>query len=170
MNAASGLVLDRAAAAARVEAWRAAGESVVFTNGVFDLVHRGHVASLTAARGKGDRLVVGVNDDDSVRRLKGPRRPLAPLEDRMAVLAALRAVDLVTPFAEDTPEELIRALRPVVLVKGADYKVEDVVGGAFVRSYGGRVETVDLVPGRSTSSVIERVLERYGKSGDDTTP
>lgn len=169
MSVASGLVLERAAAAAQVEAWRAAGASVVFTNGVFDLVHRGHVASLTAARGKGDRLVVGVNDDDSVRRLKGPRRPLAPLEDRMAVLAALRAVDLVTPFAEDTPEELIRALRPDVLVKGADYKVEDVAGGAFVLSYGGRVETVELVPGRSTSSVVERVLERYGRDDDATS-
>jgi len=169
VSVASGLVLERAAAAAQVEAWRAAGASVVFTNGVFDLVHRGHVASLTAARGKGDRLVVGVNDDDSVRRLKGPRRPLAPLEDRMAVLAALRAVDLVTPFAEDTPEELIRALRPDVLVKGADYKVEDVAGGAFVLSYGGRVETVELVPGRSTSSVVERVLERYGRDDDATS-
>ncbi len=162
---AHGLVLERAAAAAQVSGWRAAGESVVFTNGVFDLVHRGHVASLAAARDKGDRLVVGVNDDDSVRRLKGPSRPLAPLEDRMAVLAALRAVDLVTPFAEDTPEELIRALRPDILVKGADYRVEDVAGGAFVRSYGGRVETVELVPGRSTSSFVERVLERYGRGG-----
>jgi len=157
-----GLVLDRAAATAQVAAWRAAGETVAFTNGVFDLVHRGHVASLAAAREKGDRLVVGVNDDASVRRLKGERRPLAPLEDRMTVLAALRSVDLVTPFAEDTPEELIKALRPDVLVKGADYKVEDVAGGAFVRSYGGRVETVELVPGRSTSSLVERVLERYG--------
>ncbi len=162
----AGLVLDRAAAAAQVEQWRAAGESVVFTNGVFDLVHRGHVASLAGARAKGDRLVVGVNDDESVRRLKGPNRPLAPLEDRMGVLAALRAVDLVTQFAEDTPEELIRVLRPDVLVKGADYKVEDVAGGAFVRSYGGRVETVDLVPGRSTSSFVERVLERYARSDE----
>jgi len=170
VSAAGGLVLERAAAAEQVASWRAAGQSVVFTNGVFDLLHRGHVASLAAARARGDRLVVGVNDDASVRRLKGPHRPLAPLEDRMEVLAALRAVDLVTPFAEDTPEELIRALRPDVLVKGADYKVEDVAGGAFVRSYGGRVETVELVPGRSTSSVVERVLERYGKSGDDPTP
>ncbi len=164
-----GRVLERAAATAQVSGWRAAGETVVFTNGAFDLVHRGHVASLAAARAKGDRLVVGVNDDASVRRLKGPNRPLAPLEDRMAVLAALRAVDLVTPFAEDTPEELIRALRPDVLVKGADYKVEDVAGGAFVRSYGGRVETVELVPGRSTSSFVERVLERYGRGGSSTS-
>jgi D-beta-D-heptose 7-phosphate kinase/D-beta-D-heptose 1-phosphate adenosyltransferase len=157
--------VSRDEAVAQVERWRAAGESVVFTNGVFDLLHRGHVESLRAARAKGQRLVVGLNDDASVRRLKGPRRPPMTLEDRAAVLAALRAVDLVTAFAEDTPEELIRALRPDVLVKGADYTPEQVAGGAFVRSYGGRVETIELVPGRSTSSLDERVLERYA-AGD----
>jgi D-beta-D-heptose 7-phosphate kinase/D-beta-D-heptose 1-phosphate adenosyltransferase len=160
VNAAS--VLERDEAIARVLAWRAAGETIVFTNGVFDLLHRGHVESLATARSKGTRLVVGVNDDASVRRLKGPGRPLLPLEDRVALLAALRAVDLVTPFAEDTPEELIRALRPHVLVKGADYAADQVAGGAFVRSYGGRVEIIELVPGRSTSKLVERVLARYG--------
>ena len=154
--------VSRADAVAQVESWRADGETIVFTNGVFDLIHRGHVASLEAAKAKGKRLVVGVNDDASVQRLKGPRRPLLPLEDRAAVLAALRAVDLVTAFAEDTPEELIRALRPDVLVKGADYAPDQVAGGAFVKSYGGRVETIELVPGRSTSTLVERVIERYG--------
>ena len=162
----------RAAAVAQVERWRAAGETIVFTNGVFDLLHRGHVESLAAARAKGTRLVVGLNDDASVQRLKGAKRPLAPLEDRAAVVAALRAVDLVTPFAEDTPEELIRALKPDVLVKGADYAPDQVAGGEFVRSYGGRVETIDLVPGRSTSTLVERVLERYGSDSgpDDAHP
>ena len=154
--------VSRADAVAQVESWRADGETIVFTNGVFDLIHRGHVASLEAAKAKGKRLVVGVNDDASVQRLKGPRRPLLPLEDRAAVLAALRAVDLVVAFAEDTPEELIRALRPDVLVKGADYPPDQVAGGAFVKSYGGRVETIALVPGRSTSTLVERVIERYG--------
>lgn len=163
---------SRAEAVAQVEHWRAAGETIVFTNGVFDLLHRGHVESLAAARAKGTRLVVGVNDDASVGRLKGPRRPLTPLDDRALVLAALRAVDLVTPFAEDTPEELIKALRPDVLVKGADYAPDEVAGGAFVRSYGGRVETIHLVPGRSTSTLVERVLERYGAGAgpDDAQP
>ena len=147
----------RAEAVAQVERWRAAGETIVFTNGVFDLVHRGHVEALAGAKALGQRLVVGVNDDDSVRRLKGPRRPLAPLDDRAAVVAALRAVDLVTPFAEDTPEELIRALRPDVLVKGSDYAVGQIAGGEFVKSYGGRVETVELVPGRSTSALLEKI-------------
>ena len=164
MSGIAGLA-SREEAVAQVERWRAAGETVVFTNGVFDLLLAGHVESLRAAKSKGDRLVVGLNDDASVRRLKGPRRPLLPLEDRAAVLAALRAVDLVAPFAEDTPEELIRALRPDVLVKGADYAPDQVAGGAFVKSYGGRVETIELVPGRSTSSLVERVLERYA-AGD----
>jgi rfaE bifunctional protein nucleotidyltransferase chain/domain len=164
--------VPRAEAVAQVGRWREAGETVVFTNGVFDVLHRGHVESLAAAKAKGTRLVVGVNDDASVRRLKGARRPLVPLEDRAAVLAALRAVDLVTPFSEDTPEELIRALRPDVLVKGADYAPDQVAGGAFVRSYGGRVETIELVPGRSTSTLVERVLERYGSEAgpDDAHP
>ena len=144
-------------AATRVGAWRALGQTIVFTNGVFDLVHRGHVEALAGAKALGQRLVVGVNDDDSVRRLKGSARPLAPLEDRMIVLAALESVDLVTPFAEDTPEELIRALRPDVLVKGSDYAVGQIAGGEFVKSYGGRVETVELVPGRSTTALLEKI-------------
>jgi D-beta-D-heptose 7-phosphate kinase/D-beta-D-heptose 1-phosphate adenosyltransferase len=160
------VIATRAEAVARADAWRDAGETIVFTNGVFDLLHRGHVDSLAAARAKGGRLVVGVNDDASVTRLKGKARPLAPLADRMAVLDSLRAVDLVVPFAEDTPEELIRALRPDVLVKGADYAVDQVAGGDFVRSYGGRVETIALTPGRSTSALVERVRAAFAADAD----
>ena len=150
-------VVDRAGAARQAEAWRGSGLRVVFTNGVFDLLHRGHVDSLQAARGRGDRLVVGVNTDASVARLKGPSRPLAPLDDRLAVLAALESVDLVCAFDEDTPEDLIRAVKPDVLVKGADYAPEQVAGGDFVRSYGGRVETIELTPGRSTTALLEKI-------------
>jgi D-beta-D-heptose 7-phosphate kinase/D-beta-D-heptose 1-phosphate adenosyltransferase len=152
-------VTGRADAEARVADWRSRHQAVVFTNGVFDLLHRGHVDALIAARAKGEHLVVGVNDDASVTRLKGDARPLAPLEDRMAVLAALECVDLVTPFSEDTPEALIRVLRPDVLVKGADYSPDDIAGGDFVRSYGGRVETVALTPGRSTSALVEKIRQ-----------
>ena len=150
-------IADRAAAAARADAWRREGQRVVFTNGVFDLLHRGHVDSLAAAKSLGDRLVVGVNDDASVRRLKGAARPLTPLADRLFVLASLVVVDLVVAFAEDTPLELIQAVRPDVLVKGADYDPATVVGGDFVRSYGGRVETIALTPGRSTSALVDKI-------------
>ena len=159
-------IATRETAAQRAGAWRNAGLKVVFTNGVFDLLHRGHVDVLAAARALGDRLVVGVNDDASVGRLKGEARPLIPLEDRLAVLAALESVDLVTAFAEDTPEELIRAVRPDVLVKGADYSPDAVAGGAFVRSYGGRVETVALTPGRSTTALVEKLTARRVPQGD----
>jgi D-beta-D-heptose 7-phosphate kinase/D-beta-D-heptose 1-phosphate adenosyltransferase len=153
-------IADREKAQRVREAWHAEGHRVVFTNGVFDIVHRGHVEALAGARALGDRLVVGLNDDASVARLKGPSRPLNPLEDRAIVLAALTAVDLVVPFAEDTPEDLIHALRPDVLVKGADYAPRDIVGGAFVESYGGRVVTVPLTPGRSTSALVEKIAGR----------
>ncbi len=154
---AQGKIADRAAAAARAADWRSEGQRVVFTNGVFDLLHRGHVDSLAAAKALGDRLVVGVNDDASVQRLKGAARPLTPLADRLFVLASLVVVDLVVAFAEDTPLELIQAVRPDVLVKGADYDPATVVGGEFVRSYGGRVETIALTPGRSTSALVDKI-------------
>jgi len=150
-------IVERAAAVELADVWRSRGLAIVFTNGVFDLMHRGHVDSLAAARAMGDRLVVGVNTDASVQRLKGPARPLVPLEDRMAVLAALESVDLVTAFDDDTPEALIHALRPDVLVKGADYAPEQIAGGEFVKSYGGRVETIELTPGRSTSALVEKI-------------
>lgn len=131
---------------------------MVFTNGVFDLLHLGHVALLEAARSEGAALVVGVNSDASVHRLgKGPARPVVPEADRARVLAALAAVDCVVPFDEDTPLELIRALRPDVLVKGADYAREEIVGAADVESWGGRVVRVPLVDGRSTSELVRRL-------------
>jgi len=137
---------------------------VVFTNGVFDLLHRGHVEYLYAARALGDALVVGLNTDASARRLgKGADRPINGEEDRAFVLAGLACVDAVTLFDEDTPRELIAALVPDVLVKGGDYTVETVAGAAEVIAAGGRVEIIPLVPGRSTTSIIERTR----KGGED---
>jgi D-beta-D-heptose 7-phosphate kinase/D-beta-D-heptose 1-phosphate adenosyltransferase len=133
---------------------------VVFTNGCFDILHRGHVAYLYAARELGDVLVVGVNTDASVRRLKGAGRPVVPLDDRLYVLAGLGCVDAVTPFDEDTPRELIAALLPDVLVKGGDYEPEDVAGGPEVRDAGGRIVLIPLVEGRSTTGLIQRLRDR----------
>ena len=130
---------------------------LVFTNGVFDLLHRGHVEYLYAARALGDALVVGVNSDASVRRLKGETRPVVPLEDRLFVLAGLGCVDGVTSFEEDTPRELIAALLPDVLVKGGDYRAADVVGGREVRDAGGEVMILPFVEGRSTTRLIRRI-------------
>jgi rfaE bifunctional protein nucleotidyltransferase chain/domain len=140
-------------------AWRAAQSGqVVFTNGVFDLLHPGHVELLEAARREGDALVVGVNTDASVRRLgKGADRPLAPQEARARVLAGLTAVDCVVLFDEDTPLDLIRALAPDVLVKGADYTRERIVGADWIEARGGRVVRVPVVPGFSTTALVERL-------------
>lgn len=141
-------------AARRVQA---GGGKVVFTNGVFDLLHYGHVAYLQKARRLGDVLLVAVNSDPSVRRLKGPSRPLVPLSDRMRVLAALECVDAVTSFGEDTPERLIESVGPDVLVKGADYRTSEIVGSASVKARGGRVVRVKLTEGRSTTRLIDRI-------------
>lgn len=129
---------------------------LVFTNGCFDILHRGHVEYLAAAREMGDALVVGLNADASVCRLKGPERPVNPELDRATVLAALEAVDAVTIFHEDTPLDLISALRPDVLVKGGDYRADEVVGADEVTGAGGRVAIVPLVPGRSTTEILKR--------------
>lgn len=132
-------------------------KKIVFTNGCFDLIHRGHADYLAKSKSLGDVLIVGLNADRSVRRLKGAGRPLLPLADRQAMLAALEAVDFVVPFSDDTPIRLIRAIRPDVLVKGADYRASDIVGADVVRSYGGKVARVRLTPGRSTSGLIGRI-------------
>lgn len=141
-----------------IESWRAAGQRIVFTNCVFDLLHRGHVEYLAEARALGERLVVGVNSDASVRRLgKGAERPLVPEADRAAVVAALACVDLVVVFDDSTPEALIREVRPAVLAKGGDWAPERMVGGAFVESLGGRVVSIPLREGLSTTGLIERI-------------
>ena len=136
---------------------RARGERVVFTNGCFDLLHAGHVAYLQQASALGDRLVVAVNDDASVSRLKGPERPLTPVQQRMEVLAALAAVDYVVPFSEDTPARLIGAVVPDVLVKGGDYDPDAIAGADVVRANGGDVVVLDFVDGVSTTGIVERI-------------
>lgn len=157
-----------AEAQAKVAAWRERGLSVGFTNGCFDLLHPGHVALLTRARASCNRLIVGLNGDASVKRLKGARRPIQTEQDRAALLCALSAVDAVIIFEGDTPLELIEALRPDVLVKGADYSLDAVVGAECVRSHGGRVELVRLVPGQHTSATI-RHITRSARRGVDGT-
>jgi D-beta-D-heptose 7-phosphate kinase/D-beta-D-heptose 1-phosphate adenosyltransferase len=141
-----------------VQQWRAGGLKIAFTNGCFDLIHTGHVALLAEARAQGDRLVVGLNTDASVKRLKGEGRPINSEMARAIVLASLRSVDLVVLFDEDTPLELLKALAPDVLVKGADYTLATVVGADLVQSYGGRVHLARLVPEMSTTKTIEKIL------------
>ena len=144
-------------ARAEVARWRAGGLKVGFTNGCFDILHRGHVTYLTQARGWCDRLVVGLNSDGSVRGLKGEGRPVNNLESRALVLAGLSPVDLVVPFDDETPIKLIEAVRPDVLIKGADYTVDRVVGADLVQSYGGEVKLADIVEGHSTTAAIAKL-------------
>jgi len=138
---------------------KAEGKRVVFTNGCFDILHRGHVDYLTKAKAQGDVLIVGLNTDSSVHRLKGPDRPVVEEEDRAVVLAALSVVDYVCLFDEDTPYELIRALVPDVLVKGADWSVNDIVGKDVVEAAGGSVHTIEFLPNRSTSKIIQKIAQ-----------
>jgi D-beta-D-heptose 7-phosphate kinase/D-beta-D-heptose 1-phosphate adenosyltransferase len=140
-----------------VDAARRRGERIVMTNGCFDVLHPGHVAYLKEAASLGDRLVVAVNDDDSVRRLKGNSRPVNELQDRMAVLSGLASVDWVVGFSEDTPARLIRAVMPDILVKGGDYQPEDVAGGADVLANGGQVRILSFKDGHSSSRIIEKL-------------
>jgi D-beta-D-heptose 7-phosphate kinase/D-beta-D-heptose 1-phosphate adenosyltransferase len=150
-------ILSQQALLDAVTAARTGGARIVFTNGCFDILHAGHVAYLEEARARGDRLIVAVNDDDSVRRLKGLGRPVNPLERRQRVLAGLASVDWVTSFADDTPEALLAALRPDVLVKGGDYAADGVVGADLVRSYGGSVAVLSLVDDCSTTAIVDRI-------------
>lgn len=152
---------DRAALRRFCEESRAQGASIVFTNGVFDLFHAGHLDSLRRARSEGDLLVVGVNTDASVQRLKGPGRPILPLAQRMRLLAALEFVNAVAPFDEETPAELIATVLPDVLAKGGDYKVEEIVGHELVLGRGGRVLSLPLLPGRSSTDLIQTIKARY---------
>ncbi|MFO1358802.1 bifunctional D-glycero-beta-D-manno-heptose-7-phosphate kinase/D-glycero-beta-D-manno-heptose 1-phosphate adenylyltransferase HldE [Plasticicumulans sp.] len=150
-------VVERTALLEELAAARARGERIVMTNGCFDLLHAGHVRYLAEAAALGDRLIVAVNDDASVRRLKGSERPIHPLAARMEVLAALRAVDWVLPFTEDTPRALIAQLLPDVLVKGGDYRPEDIAGGAEVIAAGGEVIVLGFVEGHSTTATVGRI-------------
>jgi D-beta-D-heptose 7-phosphate kinase/D-beta-D-heptose 1-phosphate adenosyltransferase len=150
-------VLDHERAAARVREWRESGESIVFTNGCFDLIHIGHVTLLEDCRRFGSKLVVAMNTDRSVSELKGPTRPIVGQNERTRVMAALGCVDLVVLFDEETPLELIRTLKPDVLVKGGDYTVETVVGHEDVIAYGGRVEIVPTVEGFSTTNIVKKM-------------
>jgi D-beta-D-heptose 7-phosphate kinase/D-beta-D-heptose 1-phosphate adenosyltransferase len=138
-------------------AWRRAGRQLVLTNGCFDLLHAGHVSLLEQARAQGDVLIVAINSDASVRRLKGEGRPLLPAPERAELLLSLEAVDRVVVFDEATPLAVVEALRPDVLVKGADWGPDEIVGSDVVKAGGGRVVRVELVPGRSTTAILERV-------------
>lgn len=141
---------------------RATGKRIVFTNGCFDVMHLGHARYFQFARKQGDLLVVGVNTDSSIARLKGPKRPVTPERDRVGLLEEMQSIDYLVRFDDDTPMRLIEAIRPDVLVKGADYKKEQVVGWELVESYGGKIALAPLVDGRSTSAVIQKILEAYG--------
>jgi glycerol-3-phosphate cytidylyltransferase len=141
---------------------RERGKHVVFTNGVFDLLHAGHVAYLEWARAQGDALIVGLNRDESVRALKGPQRPLVPFADRAAVLSGLRSVDLVVGFSERTPEALLERLRPDVHVKSAQYRLEDLPERAVVEAYGGEIRLAPHLGGHSTTDLVAEIKRRYG--------
>lgn len=141
----------------QVKNWQQAGNHVVFTNGCFDLIHLGHVDYLEKARMLGDKLVIGLNTDDSVSRFKGPERPLQDQHSRARVLAAMQFVDLVVFFNEDTPLNLITELVPNILVKGSDYLADNIVGADVVKMNGGVVKTIDFVPGYSTTRIVEKI-------------
>ena len=138
---------------------KAKGKRVAFTNGCFDLLHYGHVKYLEDAKRKGDILVVAINQDASIRRIKGDKRPIVNEQDRARIVAALESVDYVTLFKEDTPLKVIKLLKPDILVKGADWNKDNIVGADVVLSYGGRVATIKLVKGRSTSGLIEKIAK-----------
>lgn len=153
-----GMVLTRDNLVELRQQLRKSAQRVVFTNGCFDILHRGHVDYLAKARALGDILIVGVNTDASVRRLKGDSRPIVQEDDRAAVLAALGCVDYVCLFDEETPYELIRALVPDILVKGSDWSIGDIVGKDIVEAAGGAVHTIEFLPDRSTSSIIQKII------------
>ena len=154
-------IVDAPALAVKLKDLREAGKRIVFTNGCFDLLHVGHVRYLTAARKEGDVLVVGLNSDASIKMIKGSQRPIVEQAQRSEILASLQLVDYVTFFDEPDPLALIQRLKPAVLVKGADWSAEDIVGADFVKSRGGRVVRVPLVKGMSSSTLIERIVKRF---------
>ena len=162
----SGKVVTRDLLPGILEDERCRGKTIVFTNGCFDLLHAGHVKYLQGAKALGDVLVLGLNSDDSIRRLKGPKRPLLKQEERAHILAALDCVDYLVLFEEDTPLKLLRLIMPDILVKGGDYRQQEVVGKDLVEKGGGRVELIEFVEGRSSTQIIETILERYSSDED----
>ncbi len=146
-----------------VERLQREGKRIVFTNGCFDILHIGHVRYLNSARGYGDILVVGLNSDESVRKIKGDKRPVIPQRERAEILSSIRFVDYVVIFNEQDPYSTIAAIKPDVLVKGADWPTENIVGRDIIESYGGEVHTIPLVEGASTSGIIEGIIKKYGK-------
>jgi len=157
MEKSSDKIVGLAEAKAQVKQWQHSGLKVVFTNGCFDLIHLGHVDYLEKARQLGDKLVLGLNTDDSVSRFKGPERPLQDQNSRARVLAAMQFIDLVVFFNEDTPFSLISELVPDILVKGSDYLTENIVGADVVKKAGGVVKTIEFVPGYSTTRIVEKI-------------
>ena len=157
MATAADKIINRAEAVQLISDWHAQGLRVVFTNGCFDLLHLGHVDYLEKARQLGDKLVVGLNTDASVSRLKGPDRPLQDEMSRARIMASLLFINVVVLFEEETPYELIKAVRPDILVKGDDYAVQDIVGHDLVRENGGEVKTITLVRGYSTSGIVDKI-------------
>lgn len=141
------------------------GKTVVFTNGCFDIIHRGHVDYLTLAKNKGDILIVGINSDNSIRRIKGRKRPVIAENDRAAIIAALECVDYVVIFEEDTPDKLIKKLVPNILAKGEDWAEDEIVGANIVKEAGGAIARIPLTKGHGTSELIKRIMEKYG--GDE---
>lgn len=144
----------------KISPLRQHGKTIAFTNGCFDILHFGHISYLEKAKGKDRVLIVGLNSDASVRRIKGPRRPIVPQRERARLLAALTCVDFVTIFNEDTPLKVIKSLKPDILIKGSDWKGKDVVGSSVVKSYGGRIEFVRYLPKFSSTNIIETVVKR----------
>lgn len=169
MNPTPEKVTTLAAFLPRREQIRQAGQTLVFTNGHFDLLHVGHVRLLRAARALGDVLVVGLNDDASTRALKGPRRPILSASERAELLASLGAVDYVIPFSGTTAEHLVTALQPDIYVKGGDWSLDALPEAAAVRACGGRIEFVDVVPGQSTTRIVETILRRYASTRRNET-
>ena len=154
-------IMNRACLLNQVTDWKKAGNRIVFSNGCFDIVHAGHIQYLSQAAALGEKLVQGLNTDASVKRLKGENRPVLDENARALLLASLFFVDAVCLFDEDTPFELIKSIVPDILVKGKDYKVEEVVGYDIVTSAGGRVETLDLVPGYSTTGIVDKIRKAF---------
>ncbi len=157
MEKAADKIKDLATARDIVLQWKAEGKKVVFTNGCFDILHLGHVDYLEKARSLGDKLVLGLNTDDSVSRFKGPQRPIQDQNSRAHILASLQFIDMVVLFNEDTPKDLISALIPDILVKGSDYLAENIVGADVVKLNGGVVKTIEFVPGYSTTRIVDKI-------------